>query len=139
MTTPKQKIFSLHRYYLWANRMRTHFDEILARAKTDKEVDPEHIERFMYMSFWYGELYTVIEGWRELKLKDKTVDALLADSDMVELLRRYRNGSFHYQSTYFDDRFIDFMKMDDSAEWIRKLNKALGAYFLSSLNTEGVS
>ena len=139
MTTPKQKLFSLHRYYLWANRMRTHFDEILAKSKTDKEVDPEGIERFMYVSFWYGELYAVVEGWKELKLTDKTVDALLAKSDMVELLRRYRNGSFHYQSTYLDDRFIDFMKADDSAKWIRKLNRALGAYFLRSLNTEGVS
>jgi hypothetical protein len=116
--------------------MRTHFDEVLAKSKTDKEADPEGIERFMYMSFWYGELYAVVEGWKELKLTDKTVDALLAESDMVKLLKRYRNGSFHYQSTYLDDRFIDFMRAGPaSAEWIRKLNRALGAYFLRSLTT----
>jgi len=130
MTTLKQKISSLHRYYLWANFMRTQFDEVLIKSKVDKEFDAEGINKFMFMSFWYGELYVVIEGWNNLQLTDKTVDALLAESDMVNLLKRYRNGTFHYQRSYFDSRFIDLMSEDRTVKWIRKLNNALGAYFL---------
>jgi hypothetical protein len=111
--------------------MRTHFDDTLVKSRVDKNADPENIETFMYMSFWYGELYVVVEGWQELKLADPRVDALLEDTEMVGLLRRYRHGTFHFQGNYWDDRFIDFVKVGaKSAAWVRKLNKAFGAYFL---------
>jgi len=130
MTKLKQKIFSLHRYYLWANFMRTQFDEVLVKSYADKEFDAEGIYKFMYMSFWYGELYAVIEGWKELHLTDKTIDVLLEEAEMVKLLKRYRNGTFHYKSKYFDSRFLDFMSRDETVKWTRKLNSAFGAYFL---------
>jgi hypothetical protein len=130
MTTLKQKIFSLHRYYLWANFMRTQFDEVLVKSNAEKEFDAEGIYKFMYMSLWYGELYVVIEGWNKLNLTDKTVDKLLEESEMVKLLKRYRHGTFHYQSSYFDSRFINLMSEDKTVKWVRKLNSAFGAYFL---------
>ena len=112
--------------------MRTHFEDVLAKSREmGTKAGLEDIETFMYMSFWYGELYVVVEGWRRLTLADAIVDALLEDSEMVELLRRYRNGTFHYQANYWDDRFINFIKVGRrSATWVRKLNRALGAYFL---------
>ena len=60
---PDDPINILHKYFIWANRMRTHFDEILVKYEK-KEMD-EHrfnIESTMYMSLWYGLLYVVIEG-----------------------------------------------------------------------------
>jgi hypothetical protein len=83
---------TLHRYYIWANRMRTHFDEVISKGMLDGKAE---IESFLYMSYWYGGLYVVIEGWRELKLTDNTIDILL-QSPNVELLRRYRNAVFHF-------------------------------------------
>jgi hypothetical protein len=111
--------------------MRTQLDDVLVKSNADKEFDAGGIYKFMYMSFWYGELYVVIEGWNKLNLTDKTVDALLEESEMVELLRRYRNGTFHYQSRYFDNRFINLMSDDKTVRWVRNLNNALGSYFLS--------
>jgi hypothetical protein len=84
----------------------------------------------MYMSLWYGELYVVIEGWKELGFSDPTVDALLS-SPNVELLKRYRNGAFHFQKDYFDDRFLDFMRGDAAVKWVSNLNQAFGSYFLT--------
>src|ERR1700688_3247229 len=97
---------TLHRYYIWANRMRTHFDEILSKGALDGKAE---IESFLYMSYWYGGLYVVIEGWRELELTDTAIDELLQSSN-VELLRRYRNGVFHFQRDYNDERFRAFME-----------------------------
>jgi hypothetical protein len=128
----------LHRYFIWANRMRTHADEVLPKmAKAVEESQSlgsqGFTEWFLYLSYWYGGLYVVIEGWRELALTDPTVDGLLQRTELVELLRRYRNGSFHFQREYFDDRFTGFIQEQGSVAWVRDLNRAFGAYFLQRL------
>jgi hypothetical protein len=107
--------------------MRTHFDEILAKGELDGAAA---IESFLYMSYWYGGLYVVIEGWRGLGLSDEAIEQLLS-SPNVELLRRYRNGTFHFQHDYNDKRFAAFMDEGvNSVEWVRKLNREFGRYFL---------
>ena len=122
-------IASLHRYYIWANRMRTHFDEHLSALGPD--IDPlGDVEGNLYMSYWYGGLYVVVEGWQTLKLSDSTIDSLLEDPN-VALLRRYRNGTFHYQEKYWDDRFLQFIvEGANSAGWVRELNRQFGRFFL---------
>jgi len=146
-------VFALHRYFLWANRMREHFDEVLRRVKPGGLVfaSEEFIESYLYMSYWYGGLYVVAEGWNALGLTDPEIDGLLAtrtgrriegprkergepaelvDETVLDVLKRYRNGAFHFQRDYFDNRFLEFMKLDQSASWARALNRAFGRYFL---------
>ena len=119
---------TLHRYYIWANRMRTHFDEILSRGVPVETVE---IECLLYMSYWYGGLYVVIEGWQALKLTDPIIDSLL-QSPNVKLLRQYRNGTFHFQIKYYNDKFSSFTKGTDAVAWVRKLNTEFGRYFLGA-------
>jgi len=121
---------TLHRYFIWANRMRTHFDEVLSRD--DPFSGPSQIESFLYMSYWYAGLYVVIEGWQELKLADPAIDALLR-SPNVALLRRYRNGVFHFQGEYNDARFQAFMaEGTGTVSWVRALNLEFGRYLLQA-------
>ena len=101
-------VVTLHRYFIWANRMRPHFDEVLSKGDLG-EGRKADIESFLYMSYWYGGLYVVIEGWRELKFADAVIDKML-QSPNVKLLRRYRNGVFHFQKNYNDERFEGFMR-----------------------------
>jgi len=117
--------------------MRTHFDEVLVREK-DKVLAMEkldsltEIESFLYMSYWYGGLYVVIEGWQRLKLSDDIIDNLLISSN-VQLLKRYRNGVFHFQKEYIDKRFEEFMEQGMNAvTWVRSLNEQFGRYFLEN-------
>lgn len=135
----KQAVQSLHKYFIWANRMREHFYKlvpVVANAPTQDRFSTEAIEAELYMNFWYGELHVVIEGWQELGLSDPIVDGLL-DSPNLELLKRYRNGVFHFQKDYFDDRFIDFMtKGRDTASWVFDVNDAIGTYFLTRFAKE---
>jgi hypothetical protein len=70
----------------------------------------------------------VIEGWRQLRLTDPKIDPLLL-SPNVRLLKKYRDGFFHFQRNYFDDRFIGFVKSEDSVDWVRTIHSELGEYF----------
>jgi hypothetical protein len=55
--------FTLHRYYMWTNRMRVHMEEKLPTYSEQLKKDTndiwttEGIETFMYMSYWYAGLY----------------------------------------------------------------------------------
>ena len=123
---------SLDRYFIWSNRMRLLFDNVLKTG--EHGTSRFSLESRMYMSYWYASLYVVIEGWHELKLSDSTIDALL-QSKNVDLLRRYRNGVFHYQKTYNDDRFVEFIKEgEDTVNWVRGLTSAFDKYLLDEIN-----
>src|SRR6266481_2912313 len=66
----RRATFTLHRYFLWAYRMRTHFDDLLKkriqRTAMGEKANQFYSEETMYMSYWYGGLYVVIEGWKQL-------------------------------------------------------------------------
>jgi hypothetical protein len=134
MTTvsKKEKLLSLHRYYIWANKMRDHFDSTLMTSVTKD--GSNGMDAFMYMGYWYGTIYAVAEGWIELGLKDDAINTLLK-SDNLGLLKRYRNGVFHYQKEYNDARFTDlYLKGREVVDWVRQLNQELGKYFLDEMN-----
>jgi hypothetical protein len=129
-----EKEFTLHRYFIWADAMRSHFDrEVTKRQDSASKEHELGVEEFMYMSLWYAQLYTVIEGWHETKQKDSKVDELLNQTDNISLLRRYRNGTAHFQKDYFDSRFTNFVSKDGSTLWIRESHEALSNYFLQRL------
>lgn len=130
-------ILALHRYWIYANRMRDCFDKALlnpdwVRLAKETKIDIEMMfwihDPGIFMSYWYGGLYVVIEGWFELGLNDPVIDSLLK-SPNVALLKRYRNGIFHFQKDYMDERFHEFMASKDCVPWVRDLNKAFGDYF----------
>ena len=119
---------SLHRYFIWANRMRTHFDELLQAHAHESAAGL--IESRLYLSYWYAGLYVVAEGWKALALSDPTIDSLLNSSNLV-LLRRYRNGTFHFQKAYNDQRFVELIDQgEEVVSWERALNEQFGRYFL---------
>jgi hypothetical protein len=129
-------LYTLHRYYIWANAMGTEFKRMLAEAsEAGSQIEPgteTGILAFMWMSYWYAALYVVIEGWRELGVHDEQADALL-ESPNVDLLRRYRNGVFHFQRQYFDARFMGLIDDgEDVVEWVESLNNAFSRVFLDA-------
>jgi hypothetical protein len=118
----------LSKYFTWASYMRTQFDKIIPdELATADWNDPAGIRMFMFMSFWYATLYTVIEGWRDLKLSDPEIDNLLK-SPNVQMLKLYRHGVYHFQGTYFDKKYMPFMKTPSSVPWVRALHKAFFHY-----------
>jgi len=131
MPATKTEIHTLHRYFIWQTVMRQHFfDRLGDRPEKGPKEHPD-IEAFLYMSYWYAALYVVVEGWRKLELEDEEIDGLL-ESPNVALLKRYRNGVFHFQRTYYDKRFVDLITEGENVvEWVRSLSSAFGRYFLA--------
>jgi len=127
------ELLALHRYYIWANRLREHFDDTVSNPPLS--AGPETIfldDRGLFLSYWYAALYVVVEGWQQLQLSDPEVDALLS-SPSLDLLRRFRNGVCHYQRNYDDPRFLDLIQAQGVVPWVRQLNLVLGRYFLQKL------
>ena len=128
-----RELVTLHRYYIWANKFRAHFDEIVGR---NTSLEPNSVlwfadEAGLFLSYWYAALYVVIEGWTERGLQDAEIDKLLTSPNR-EHLRRYRNGVCHFQPQYLDERFLEMMGSSDSVRWVRTLNHAFGRFFLQA-------
>jgi hypothetical protein len=133
MSTPVPevfKIFSLHRYFISSIEMREHYREVGKQfSPTPSFFDSEDAGRaFMYLSYWYAGLFVVCEGWQDLKLADSEIDGLLASSNL-ELLKRFRNGVYHYQPDYFDKRLTNpFVLGKDFDDWVESLTHAFARY-----------
>lgn len=147
-------IHTLHRYFIWTNRMRNHLEETISSQGPIPDTTPamsaaekEAAERaargwflpvFFYASYWFAGLYVVTEGWRALGLFDPGVDALL-DPTFLGLLRRYRNGIFHYQPTYFDERVLELVQAlkGERVGQARNLHDVFSDFFLRWFESRG--
>ena len=135
MPASVEEVMSLHRYYLAASMERDTFLRIITghaqmTGQARRYAGENWNESWIAMSYWYGGLYVVVEGWGELRLADSDVDALLA-SPNVELLRRYRNGVFHYQRRYWDERFQELIRDGEKVvNWVHELNREFGRWLL---------
>lgn len=131
----EKTVYTLHRYLIWSNLMREHFHQTLEAQGQPPESESAVyrqwlIRPFAFFCYWFASLYVVIEGWKELGLRDDKIDALL-NSDYINLLRRLRNGVFHFQRDYFDRRFLDYTKAGDPAtNWADDLHNEFSRYFL---------
>jgi len=103
------KLLVWARYLYWADLLRRNFIDYQNGSDTsDNAADGWHL--FAVASQWLASMWVVIEGWRELRLEDKIIDHLLNNQpDYCNLLRRYRNGVFHYQPKFIDERCSTFL------------------------------
>ena len=129
---PLLDVLSLQRYLGWSEQMRQHFARLLENGVAISMRTKEGQEMFCYLAYWYAGLCAVVEGWRELKLVDPTIDGLLA-SPNIEHLRRFRHGAFHYQRDYFDRRFLEITEAAGSARWVCDLGLAFDAWLAVNL------
>ncbi|OGK13478.1 hypothetical protein A3A93_01465 [Candidatus Roizmanbacteria bacterium RIFCSPLOWO2_01_FULL_38_12] len=125
-------ILTLHRYFIWALYQHNTFKTVIRVVNTEKTRESARFTRpFGYGSYWYASMYVVIEGWLELKLHDKKIDVFLKNAKYIQLLRRYRNGVFHFQKDYEDNRFeIFFKRGSDFNIWVDEIYHEFDRFFL---------
>lgn len=129
-----KKLIALHMHWCIADSVKQFVSADLS-TDGDASLSPElraigelH-SRFHRLSTWYALLYVVIEGYKELQLRDETIDALLAEEEFVDALRRFRNAIFHYQKNPMSEKYLGFIEAENSHVWPRKLNAAFKAFF----------
>jgi hypothetical protein len=86
----------------------------------------------LFMSSWYAALQVVVEGYKELKLKDSIIDELL-ESPHFQDLRRFRNGTYHFQKGCLSPKLTEIHEDPDHVEWLRSLHRSLGGYLLDKV------
>ncbi len=134
---PEDGIVSLYRYFAWADYMRNHYQEVRERDDRleaagvhDRLPYDEVMRAEMYMCFWFASLYSVIEGWRKLRLQDSEISALLR-SPLTETLREFRNAVYHPEA--FDDKRLERLVAtgNDGSDWIIQVTVAFRRLFNS--------
>jgi hypothetical protein len=88
------------------------------------------------MQIWYGLLYVVIEGWKELGLADAEIDNLLRQADYVTKLRNFRNAVFHYQRQFLPVKQEGLFADRSMVEWITSLSDAFKRRLLVEMRNE---
>ena len=129
------------RYYTAALFMRDTFGQCLADPKEQHLIGDPRLGPFIFpstktglaMGLWLGTLYVVVEGWQEAKLSDPEIDRLLTSAN-VPLLRRFRNGMFHFQGDeWLSTKLSNFAHSPDSVPWTDTLMKEFGRYFFTEM------
>ncbi len=135
-------LITFARYLSWADLVRTaHEMEFRKRIKSGA-AEPMWGPEFAWMSYWYSSLYVVIEAYDIIGLTDPVIDALLAHpAGYKDLLRRYRNGIFHYQVDLIDSRLLDLLNAgEEHVIWVYALhyefNRLLRTEIAAGANTE---
>jgi hypothetical protein len=135
------ELHSLHRYFIWANRMKNHCAEAIHQQGDPPSGGVElriwFSAPFSYACYWFATLYVVVEGMQELQLTNPPLSTLLKDDDKLQKLRRFRNGVYHYQTDYFDNRIRDFLSAP-YMDWASELHGQLSQFFHDWFESRGM-
>lgn len=112
------------RYYLTADYL---FFDLHRLVRSDVTPDPiqRPLERFVKVAMWCSTVFVLIEGWRKWKLSNPVVDTMLQD-EKVDLLRQFRNKTFHAEPEVVHEAQRRFLDAVDSMDWIYSLRRAIG-------------
>ena len=137
------KLVALHKHWCIADAVRVVVGAPTMKPDQEAEAIKRYGQEFALLgenasmvaglSVWYALLYVVIEGYRDLKQEFGPLDALLKREEYVELLRLFRNATFHYQENPLSEKILGFLEKVDSENWIHELNKQFQTFFLSVL------
>lgn len=119
-------------------RSLRHGPEVESGMTDDLNALAQTISTMHALSVWYGLLWVVVEGYRELKLSDEKIDALLASDDMTSSFRRFRNAVFHFQGEPLSPKLIDFITAPASEKWVNELNRSFNRFFSETLKVKEV-
>jgi hypothetical protein len=108
------RLFAWTRYLYWCDLHRQRLDAYDDSTETGR-LDRSKWLFVALLAQWYASLWVVVEGWCESKLSDPTIDDLISNCPrFCDLLRRFRNGVYHYQPGLLDPRFLDLLRESDA-------------------------
>lgn len=134
-----EELVSLHGHFLAADSIKQFlFADVPVDGETAAQLG-DYLEaaqfwsRTMRLQVFYALLYVVVEGYREFRCQDDSVDRLLTQSDRVDALRRFRNAVFHPQEQPISPKRMAFLSAEGNEQWTLALYHALKSFFESQL------
>lgn len=126
-------LFSWGRYLYWAELKQRDWD----RFMTEKgEGATEAIPEWLGVScYWAASLYVVIEGWETAKFQDPIIEALLKLSNYKDILKRLRNGTFHYQPELIAPKTNAFLSSPEGTLWLYFLHEEFCRWLRDCIET----
>jgi hypothetical protein len=126
-------------YLHWVNHVdsRKYANDFVITAKPSESEFVKEVQLNLYFNrlvISHALLYVVIEGYKDLKLSDHNIDNLLSEIVYVDKLRLLRNALFHYQDDIRPTKLMEFIDLEGSAEWIKKLDKCFEKFFIENVN-----
>jgi hypothetical protein len=132
-----EAFYSWGRYLYWADLMQRDWDKFMKEKGADaKKAIPEWLGISCY---WAASLYVVIEGWETAKFKDPIIDALLRVSNYKDVLRKLRNGTFHYQPELIAPKASAFLRSPNGVLWLYFLHEEFCRWLRDCVETVGSS
>lgn len=119
-----EELLTFSRYLSWADLVRR-AHEAECRRRIDNGVPaPAWGADFAWMSYWYSSLFVVVEAYEAIEWCDPVIDALLGHGGgYKDLLKRFRNGVFHYQSDPVDARLLRLLNTgEEHVLWVYALH-----------------
>jgi hypothetical protein len=142
-------IFVLYRYFLAADAMRKYFFEHIRDEQYWRALQAHPLMGYAVMfhlgppgigmAYFYSAMYVLIEACTELGYSDPKIDSLL-ESSFVDLLRRFRNATFHFQPDFVSSKWAAFLEAgEESSKWIRELRNAFSDFLMRENNWTGIT
>ncbi len=102
----QERLLAWARYLCWADLHRKHLGEYF-EVEGESEL-PGHVGRFVTVtSQWFASLWVVAEGFQQLNLRDNFIESILENPPgHADLLRRCRNGVYHFQPELIEPRLL---------------------------------
>lgn len=106
-----ERALSLGGYHYRAQLLLIHTEEwerFVFGSSPRKSEDAFSSHYIHYYMMWTSMVYVVHEGFVELDIQDSKLNAARAKLDL-SLLKRFRNGTFHYQPNFFSAKHDDLI------------------------------
>lgn len=129
MLQQDQNVAVWARYLSWSDVHRRRFDDYI--QEDGPNTGPDHVLRFfLHIGQWYASLWVVVEGWQTLGFEDHLVSALLANpKGYSDLLRRCRNGVYHFQPDFIEPKMAAILSRPESIRWCHALHQEFNRWF----------
>jgi hypothetical protein len=134
MTTPTnqtvEKLLAWARYLFWCDLHRRRLERYDGRAE-DGTPDQLQWVFIALIAQWYASLWVVVEGWSEIRQPDPVIDDLLASCPrLCDLMKRFRNGVYHYQPSLVEPKLLDVLRESDvTYVWAYLLHQEFCRFF----------
>jgi hypothetical protein len=117
--------------------MRDAYTAAIQKETDDPEPEGVFGVKFSWMCYWYASLYVTIEAYEAIGVRGPVIEALLTHpGGYRDLLRRFRNGVFHFQENSTDLRLLSLLNTgEEGAMWLQAIHGEFKRHLQEQIDT----